>query len=133
MHKVTRTDRWCLFFLTALTVGIIFSSISDSEAGFGAIAHSKATGNYGYSHGYRSMEEATWEAERRCRASDCRWVVWFRNSCGALAVSSNGATGYSYDFPSQDQACQRALEECARRGPNCRVVCSVCSGNHRQH
>lgn len=133
MHTVTKFDGWCLLFLTALTVGIIFSAIGDSEAGFGAIAYSKATGNYGYSHNYRSREEATWEAERRCGASDCRWMVWFRNSCGALAVSSSGATGYSFDCSSQDQARRIAMQECQRRGPDCRVLCSVCSGSRQHH
>ncbi len=131
MYKVSKIDGWCLIFLAALTVGIIFTSIN-AEAGYGAIAYSKATGNYGYSHGYRSREEAIWEAERRCGTEDCRWVVWFKDSCGALAVADNGGTGYSHGYRSAEQARQRALAECSRRGPNCRILCWSCSGNERR-
>ncbi len=130
MRVVTRFDRWCLSFLFVLTVGIIFSSIVDSEAQqFGAIAYSESTGNYGYSHGYRSRDEAIWLAERRCGASDCRWKVWFRDSCGALAKADNGALGYSHGYGSAEQARHRALAECSRRGSNCRILCWACSGN----
>jgi hypothetical protein len=39
---------------------------------------------------------------------------------GAIAFSSGtGATGYSYDYDSRDDAEERALQEC---GPGCKVV-----------
>jgi hypothetical protein len=34
---------------------------------------------------------------------------------GCVAVSENGTYGYSYNYDNQDDASQRALNECAKR------------------
>lgn len=37
------------------------------------------------------------------------------NAWGCIAVSQNGTYGYSYNYSSQDDAVDRALNECATR------------------
>lgn len=105
--------------------------IASGEA-FGAIAYSRSTGNYGYSYGKASRPEAErvalgFCAAQRDRAQDCGVLVWFWNSCAALAKASNGAYGgdHAADRPSAQQA---ALRICANYGGgDCRVIQTVCS------
>ncbi|BBK37036.1 hypothetical protein STAQ_21140 [Allostella sp. ATCC 35155] len=99
---------------------------------FGAIAYSRATGNYGYSYGKASRPEAErvavgFCAAQRDRAEDCNVLVWFWNSCAALAKASNGA--YGGDHAADRQAAQQAaLRICSNYGGgDCRVIQTVCS------
>ncbi|PLW78443.1 DUF4189 domain-containing protein [Cohaesibacter celericrescens] len=41
---------------------------------------------------------------------------------GAIAVASNGAHGYSFDYNTKRQAQNRALSECRQQGRNCKVA-----------
>ena len=94
---------------------------------FGAIAYSDSTGDWGSSYNYDSREEAIEEALRRCGRSDCVYKVWFRNSCGVIAKASNGALGWSYGSKSLLEAKFWALEECAKRGEGCKILCWSCT------
>lgn len=46
-------------------------------------------------------------------------VALAADNYGAIATSSSGAYGYSYDYPTRAQAERRALQECGQAG--CRV------------
>ncbi len=99
---------------------------------FGAIAHSRATGDYGYSFGQASRGRAEETALGYCRgqrnrAQDCSVLVWFWNACAALATAGNGAFGGDH-APDRKTAQQSALRICADYGgANCKVVRTVCS------
>lgn len=99
---------------------------------FGAIAHSRATGDYGYSFGQPSRGRAEETALGYCRgqrnrAQDCSVLVWFWNACAALAIAGNGAFGGDH-APDRKTAQQSALRICANyAGANCKVVRTVCS------
>ena len=94
--------------------------------GYGAIAVSPNTGRVGYSKGFNSALEAERAAIGLCNARDCRPVVNFTKSCGAVAQAPNAAwaSGVDLDSPS---AQKMALTSCSRYGPGCRVVGVACS------
>jgi hypothetical protein len=64
---------------------------------FGAISWSRRTGAQGYAWGYRSRVAAEnrslEECEIRAGTGDCRVLVWFRNACGSIAATRDGAVG----------------------------------------
>ena len=64
--------------------------------------------------------ENQWELEQNCM-NNCRNRVNY----GAIAYDTgSGAWGDSYDYHSTDDANQRALSDCSREGPACKVVIS---------
>lgn len=98
-----------------------------ADDNYGAIAYSKSTGNYGYSHDYSSRSQAEQAALGECKSGDCQIKCWFKNSCGALAKAGNGALGYSWAASDRQEAERVALEQCRQRGSNCHIVCWACT------
>jgi serine/threonine-protein kinase len=94
---------------------------------YGAIAYSLKSGRYGYLAGAPTREKAQQEALRGCRVADCTIQVWFRNSCGAVAIGNRGSvTGWGW-APTQPVAESNALAECRKRGKRCHVIVATCA------
>ena len=109
------------------------SCILNGESGerFGAIAYSEGTRKHGFSYGQPSRQAAEQAALGHCREfggdADCRVEVWFKNSCGALAVSGRGAYGTAWAHTTA-QAERQALDYCNERATvPCRIDRTVCS------
>jgi hypothetical protein len=41
---------------------------------------------------------------------------------GCIAITADGAYGYSYSYDNRGDAVQRALEECSAHGSGCQIV-----------
>jgi serine/threonine-protein kinase len=95
---------------------------------YGAIAFSPSTRSYGWSTDYNSRGEAEQVALEHCRkqAGDCVVPIWFRSSCGALAVGPNGyGSGWGLN---RSQAEQKALESCGKHNStNCSIRHWTCT------
>lgn len=91
----------------------------------GAIAYSGSTGKCGFSFDYNDRPSAESRAIKECGRGDCEVVVWFMNSCGALAQGDH-AIGYAY-AGSKAEAQQMALEKCSEDTKNCEVICWACN------
>ncbi len=97
---------------------------------YGAIAYSKENGAYGYSHGWTNQKKAEIVALKNCseHGSGCKSMVWFHNSCGAVASDGRHVTWGQAD--SAQVAMKQALDKCNKsffRG-KCKNVVSHCSG-----
>lgn len=123
--------RTARFLLTLATFMLIVGSMDHCEAGdkFGAIAYSTSDGSYGYSYDYDTLWAAQEKALAECRkyGDGCTIVGWFRNACGALATSSDGAWGYSWGN-SKSEAINNAMGQCrSHGGTNCTWRCWSCT------
>jgi hypothetical protein len=62
-------------------------------------------------------------------AKDCRAVLWFRNSCGALATGTEGP-GWEWG-KDQATADRAALRACAKQSKACTIKRRVCTAHAR--
>jgi serine/threonine-protein kinase len=96
---------------------------------FGAISWSKRTGVRGYAWGYNNRGAAENRALRECEATagtgDCRVLLWFRNACGSIAETRDGAVGTGWGA-NPGLAEKYALQSCSQYG-QCRVSRTFCS------
>ena len=97
---------------------------------YGAIAYSKKNGVYGYSHGWTNEKKAELVALKNCKENGkgCKSIVWFYNSCGAVASDGRHVTWGQAD--SAQAAMQQALDKCNKswfKG-KCEGKVSHCSG-----
>lgn len=106
--------------------------ISNGEGwvNFGAIAFSPTTEIFGYSRDFQSQGSAEDRAITECRKAggddDCEIVVWFKNTCGALASDGEGAYGAEWGETAH-QAQAQALAYCGEQTDNaCKVRLSIC-------
>lgn len=115
------------FVLAAAVSAALYPATAYAD--FGAIAFSQQTGAHGYSYGAESRGQAENIALKNCRAygGGCFIAIWFRNSCGALAVGSEWGWGSSH-AGDRGQAGRRALANCRQNDDGCQVVQRVCSG-----
>jgi Domain of unknown function (DUF4189) len=101
---------------------------------YSAIAATAKDGDFwGYSFSWGSRAAAEQEALTRCEAQAgrkgaCQIAVWFYNSCGALAIGSNGAWGADH-ADTTAQASASALRFCQQNDNSgaCHVVRAFCS------
>jgi hypothetical protein len=93
---------------------------------YGAIAFSQQTGYYAWSVDQGSAKGAETRALSSCtpKAADCKIVLSFSNSCGALAVDANNHFGTAQDDNSQS-AQSEAINACRRAGG---AQCSIRMG-----
>ena len=101
---------------------------------YGSIVYARKSGG-GYAGGIAwdqgSRDAARRRAIQRCRSvgggEGCREVGWFRDACGALALSAGG--GYGTGWGEGTRAAEAmALSECRSAGnADCRVEISRCS------
>jgi serine/threonine protein kinase, bacterial len=109
---------WCLSVTLA-------GGGSGDRDNWGALAYSDSTGRYGFAYDYITQAEAINSAVERCKARDCRGVVWFRNGCGAFA-KGNGAYGWGIG-DTRAVAEAKALAECRKRGGGCSIIQWACT------
>ncbi|MCC5989622.1 MAG: DUF4189 domain-containing protein [Pararhodobacter sp.] len=111
----------------ALAALIAVPSLASANA-WGAIAFSRSTGAHGYSHNYGSRGAAESRALSGCRryGPGCQVVVYFFNSCGALAVGQGNGYGVAWSGNRGD-AQTRAVRACNSYTSRCRVQRTVCS------
>src|SRR5262245_41087795 len=57
-----------------------------SGGSYGALAYSAKTGDYGYSYGFNSREQAEQRAKKECGQNDCEIAAWYSRACGAIAA-----------------------------------------------
>ena len=87
--------------------------------GYGAIAFSRSTGRYGWSHHADDRSAAERLALQHCQASDAMIVAWGQSTFLALALADDGAYGWAWDS-ARNNAARRAIANCT--GPNPRIV-----------
>ena len=98
---------------------------------FGAIAYSPRSGADGWAKDHPSREAAERAAVTACskHAKDCRSVVWFKNGCGAIAVSDK-AYGWGWGT-TQKLADTEAVKACTKHAAGCKVRRQVCTAAAR--
>ena len=116
-----------------LAVGclVLAGSVSQAAAGscgytycWGAVGIG-ADGSFGWSHSHRSEGLAIQAAQDGCKGR-CSEIKTFYNTCGAIAVSDNGAWGFGW-HENQELASDMAVDYCQDNGYNCRVQVWACS------
>jgi hypothetical protein len=101
------------------------SSATSQRDNWGAIAYSVGTGRWGLVYDYPTQAKAINAAVMRCGVRDCQAAVWFRNGCGAFA---KGGRAYGWGIGnSRGEAEEKALAECRKRGPGCRIISWSCT------
>ena len=111
---------------------LTFCSLAQAQAQtyYGAITYSDASGTHGFSYDYSTRAGAETRAISECERvsgyGDCYVLVWFRNACGALAESYDGAYGSGWG---SDRAIaeQYALQSCNQYGRGCTISRWVCT------
>jgi hypothetical protein len=113
----------------ALFIALLVPCAAGAQDYFGSIVYSVEARQYGWANNHPTREAAEQAALAACRksAADCRVVVWFRNSCGALATAleSHGAETADSKAVAED----KALKLCAKRSRRCKVTRSFCAGS----
>lgn len=102
-----------------------------SADNFGAIAFSSSTEIFGFSHDFGAREAAESRAVSECRkaggAEDCESVVWFNQTCGALASDGDGTYGADW-AATRKEAESKANANCQKyTGKPCTVRKSLCA------
>lgn len=111
---------------------LIESFRSGSSAHFGAIAVSKSGAAYGTSTGYNSRFSAESMAiiycEQHAEPGTCSVATWYWNTCGSLAMGSDGSWGADW-ASSRRSAAAKAVGRCtAAGGKDCEVKYAKCEG-----
>jgi serine/threonine-protein kinase len=114
----------------AAVSGVIASSLlgmgpASAADTFGAIAYSQANGAHGYGYKARSRDAAEEKALQECGPS-CKVVIWFRNSCAALAVGKGRGYG-TFWSAAEDAVLTGAMRECRKNTSACELTRMVCS------
>ncbi len=95
---------------------------------YGAIAYSIKDGAYGFSDSFKNRKQAEKTALTYCSkyGAKCEVMVWFYNSCGAVAADGKKAGWGQAD--TQAEAIKKALAKCKKAGgKNCKIKTSHCS------
>jgi serine/threonine-protein kinase len=110
-----------------ILVALLFPALALAEDYFGAIAYSPRTGADGWAKDHPSRRAAERAALSGCRehAEDCRAVVWFKNGCGALAISAK-VYGWGWGT-TQALADAEAMRACGKHASGCKVKRQVCT------
>lgn len=113
--------------LAALLVGFA-APAGAGECGYdfcwGAVAIGP-DGEWGYAYDRWSEEDAYNTAQEGC-GWGCTTVKTFYNSCGAIAVASNGAWGFGREW-NRELAESTAVNWCMDNGRNCQTRVWACS------
>ncbi len=101
---------------------------SSQGESFGAIAYSAKDKGAGWSFGWNSESKAEQVALDNCskHGSQCKVLVWYRNSCGAVAADGDiVAWGQA---SAKRTAEQSALDKCGKAGgKKCAIETAQCS------
>ena len=106
--------------------------LQKTDETYGAIAYSVKNGAFGFSDSFKDRWQAQDAAMRYCsgHGKGCKKMVWFYNSCGAVASDGKKA---DWGQGSPVQAAERqALDKCSKGflffKNHCEVKTSHCSG-----
>ena len=115
------------FLLTGVVAAALFPVAA--HAAYGAIAFSSETGATGYSYSAQTRRAAENAAMANCQkyGGGCFIAIWFRSSCGALAIGSDWGWGTAW-ATSREAAGRAALASCRKNDDGCEIVQRVCSG-----
>ncbi|EIJ41544.1 Protein of unknown function (DUF2939) [Beggiatoa alba B18LD] len=99
---------------------------------YGALAYSTTSGMHGFSAQRATQAEAEQEALNRCNGltekKDCQVLSPVNNACIALVKASVDATIFGWAWnDTQQEAEERAMQDCKERNPDCRLQQSFCS------
>jgi hypothetical protein len=97
---------------------------------FGAIAYSAKDKASGWSYGWDNQSKAERVALENCakHGSQCKAIVWYDRSCGAVAADGNIVTWGQAS--AKQRAAQLALDNCTKAGgKKCAIQTSQCSRN----
>jgi len=101
-----------------------------NKRSYGAIAYSAKDKGAGWSYNWDDQSKAQKVALDNCSAhgSACKSIVWYYNSCAAVAADGNIVT-WGRDS-TRPRAQQTALTECTKAGgKKCVIQASLCSFN----
>jgi len=99
-----------------------------NKRSYGAIAYSAKDKGAGWSYGWDDQSKAQKVALDKCseHGSACKLIMWYYNSCGAVAADGNIVT-WGRDS-TKLKAQQTALSECTKAGgKKCAIEVSQCS------
>jgi Domain of unknown function (DUF4189) len=111
--------------LAGLCLAIGLPTVAAADDNYGAIAFSTDSGAHGYSYDFGSRGEAEERALQEC-GSGCEVVLWFKNSCGALAAGEGNGYGTAW-AGNREAAEDAALRVCAQNAGNCSVKAWACT------
>ena len=103
---------------------------SNQEKAYGAIAYSAKDKGAGWSYGWNSESKAEQVALDNCskHGSQCKVIVWYRDSCGAVVTDGDIVTWGQAS--AKRTASQSALDKCIKAGgKKCAVETAQCSQN----
>lgn len=103
---------------------VVFSINAREIRFWGAIAYSESTGDFGYATG--GGRSSQFAALKNCKASDAKVLLTKYDCWMALAVGDDRIFGHGFSGNRAD-AEKNALDECARRTKNGKIVVSFCS------
>ena len=115
----------------ALALGAGAAALPSSAAaqGYGAIAFSPQTGQWGWSRNYRTRTAAAYVALANCRSAalrGCRIVVQVRGACASLAT---GPAGWGAGWGNtQSRANAEAMGNCRASSQGCTTQVRFCAG-----
>jgi Domain of unknown function (DUF4189) len=115
--------RLAVFVALLLMAGAVLAFADDH---YGAIAYSTNNGRYGYTYDYSTQASAEAEALKNCGDLSCTIILWFKNSCAALAIGD----GYSYGVAwasGRGDAETSAMTYCSQNGKGCSIAQWVCT------
>lgn len=101
---------------------------------YGAFALSPILAGLGSGYEWPDRKSAENAAMNSCKgispaATDCKIILWFYNTCGAVAMAPDGTYGVAYD-QNQKAANKAAIKYCKQFGGKngCTVHKSICTG-----
>ena len=114
-------------------VVVLASLPASAQNRYGSIVFSQESGSgyaWGISWSYDSHAAARNRAVGECRSrggTNCGELVWFRGTCGALAIGDHN--GYGSGWGTSIALAERyALQSCRNHGNrNCRIAASRCA------
>ncbi|MCX6552079.1 MAG: DUF4189 domain-containing protein [Acidobacteria bacterium] len=99
-----------------------------AKRSYGAIAYSAKDKGAGWSYGWDYQDRAEKEAIKNCsaRGTACKLIMWYYNSCAAVAADGNTVAWGRDSTKMKAQA--NAMAECAKAGGRkCGVEVAQCS------
>lgn len=114
--------------LVLLNLAVLALPRPAAAQGYGAIAFSPQTGQWGWSRNYRTRYQAANVAMTNCQSAaprGCRMVVEVRGACASLAI---GQVGWGAGWgTSQARANSEAMGACRQNSRGCTTRVQFCS------
>jgi Domain of unknown function (DUF4189) len=115
--------RTLLFGVPAL---VFWTAAAVAADHYGAIAYSTDNGRYGYTYDYGTLASAQADALKNCNDGSCQVVLWFKNSCGALAIGNRYSYGAAW-ANNRGDAETSAMTFCSQNGTGCNIAQWLCT------